>query len=286
MLLKKALELFFENMKVQDLSIYTIENYTSSLLRLNKYLCKEYNRQLYIEEITADYIEKFIFNEFGEEKYSNSSRHNAITPIKSLFSFCYRKRYIDINVGKLIKNVKVETKERVCISEIEFLKLTKSITNPTVRTIAYTVFYAGLRIRECLELTIEDIDLTKDIIMVKEGKCKKDRNIPINERLKKVLIEYLEQGRINVDTNNFFSTKSGKVSKQFVNKVLKKTANELEIDKPVSCHIHRHSFASSLIERGANILLVQKLLGHSSIKTTSVYVHTCFNELQDAVDLL
>jgi integrase/recombinase XerD len=209
-----------------------------------------------------------------------------ITAFKSLYSFCYIKGFCSINIGKLIKNTRVETIERAYITELEFRKLVKHISSPTAYAVVNTLFYTGLRIRECLNITLDDIDLESDCISVKQGKGNKDRNIPINGRLKKVLLEYLEKYRHDEGTENFFSGKSGGICKQYINRVLKQAEDKAGLDKHVSCHILRHSFASNLTERGVDILKVQKLLGHNSIKTTTVYLHTSIDELQEAVDLL
>lgn len=284
--LTKAIQLFCDNLTVLGKSTDTISNYSYYLTNFNKYLSQEYNRQVYIDEIRSEDLEKYVYNHLGEKRYSTSARHSMITAFKSLYSFCYRKGYCDVNIGKLIKNVRVETNERDYITELEFRKIVKEIVSPTARTVVYTLFYTGLRIRECLNLTLDDVDYINDIITVKEGKGRKDRNIPISDRLKPVMVEYMDNDRCDVGTDNFFSSKSGTMTKQFVNRVLGKAVKTAGIEKTVSCHVLRHSFASNLVDRGVDILKVQKLLGHDSIKTTTVYLHTGLDELQDAVNLL
>jgi len=148
------------------------------------------------------------------------------------------------------------------------------------------MFYSGLRINECINLKLEDIDLTHDYIKVIEGKGKKDRNIPINDSLKKILEDYLQKERIEAGTDRFLSSKSGKICAQLVNRMIREAIKKAGLEKKVSCHVLRHSFASNMLERGANILQVQKLLGHQSIRTTTVYLHTTFEELQEAVNVL
>lgn len=282
----KALELFLENLSVMDKSEATIGNYRYYLQWFGQYLLHRYNRPVSIDEVKPEDLERFLFNELGEERYSSSARHNATTAFKSLYSFCHRKDYCPVNTGKLIRNVRIETKEREYVTEIEFRKIAREVSSPTARVVVHALFYTGLRIHECVKLTLADVDLEKDCIRVREGKGGKDRNIPINDRLKKVLQDYLENDRYFVGTDRFFSSQSGKVSSQFVNRELRDAVKESGIRKTVSCHILRHSFASNLIERGVNILQVQKLLGHESIKTTTVYLHTSMEDLQEAVDLL
>jgi integrase/recombinase XerD len=284
--LKKSIELFEEYMKVTDKSYETISLYMRCLDNFNRYLVSQYNQLLYVEDISPDDLEKYLFNELPEVKYSSSTRHNMISAFKSLFSFCYLKGYCNINTGKLVKNIRVETKERDYITELEFRKLMKHVKSTTAYAVVHTLFYTGLRIRECLNLKLADVDLVNDFISVKQGKGNKDRNVPVNDRLKTVLQEYLEEYRNDHGTESFFAGQSGGMCKQYVNRMLKQAEVKAGMDKHISCHILRHSFASNLTERGVDILKVQKLLGHNSIKTTAVYLHTTQEELQEAVDLL
>ncbi len=150
----------------------------------------------------------------------------------------------------------------------------------------YIMFYAGLRINECVNLKLDDVDFNNEEIKVIEGKGNKDRTVPMNDTLIELLEEYLDNGRIEAGTDRFLSSKSGKICAQLVNREIRKAVKSAGIQKKVSCHVLRHSFASNMLDRGANILQVQKLLGHESIETTSIYLHTTFEELQEAVDVL
>lgn len=147
--------------------------------------------------------------------------------------------------------------------------------------------YSGLRISEALNLTLSDVDLGKELISVKNTKNKIDRTIPINSKLKSVLKGYLENGREDRKTENFFSTYPlGQISLQCVNKKLRNVVKNVGIEKKISAHNFRHSFASNLIIRGVDVVTLKKLLGHRHLKTTSIYCHTNFEELQEAVNVL
>lgn len=286
MLFSKAIELFIKNAELLGRSQNTIKHYFYYLNKFSKYLTEKYNRALYINEIKTNDLEGYLLNELAEEVYSSSARHNLITAFKSLYNYCHIKGYCSVNTGRLIRNVKVETKERDYITELEFAKMIRQIKSPTAYAVVYTLFYTGLRISECIKLTIDDIDFDNGIIMVKEGKGKKDRNIPMHKNLQKVLMNYIIEERYYAGTDNFFSSKSGKITKQYVNRVLNRAVIEASINKKVSCHVLRHSFISNLVHKGAGLLRVQKLAGHKSIKTVKTYLHTSFEELQNAVNLL
>lgn len=209
-----------------------------------------------------------------------------VTAFRSLYNFCIAKEYCKINIGKLVKYIKVYTKERIFVNEFELMRITKNIKSSTVKAVLWTIFYTGLRISEVISLKLEDVNFEHDYIFVRYGKGNKERSIPINEKLKKMLLEYLSNDRVNVKTDSFFSCRTGKISPVRVQEVLRGTLKELGIEKNITPHILRHSFASNLIERGVDIFRVQKLLGHESIKTTGIYLHTNMEELEKVVNLL
>lgn len=286
MLLEKAIELFEEQLKMLQKSRKTIKNYTGHLKSINEYISETYNGQKHIEDIKADDMEKYLFNKLSEEKYSSSHRYNAVTAFKSLFNFCTSKGVCKVNIGKFVKHSKVYTKERTYISEIELMKIVKHIKNTTVKAVLQMIFYTGLRVSEAVSLKKKDVDFEHEQVYVREGKGKKERLIPINEKLKKILLEYLNDSRVDIGTDNFFSCRTGKISVIRVEEALRETIQEIGITKQITPHVLRHSFASNLIERGVDLFRVQKLLGHESIKTTSIYLHTNMEELEKAVNLL
>ena len=154
MLFENTIEVFVEYMKLVQKSQKTIRSYQAQLKSFNSYICDIYNRPVYLVDIKPEDMEKYLFNVLSEEKYSSSYRHSMITAFKSLFNFCTAKEYCTVNVGKLVKFNKVYTKERVCISEFEFVKIAKHIKQPTVRALLQTIFYTGLRLSEAINLKI------------------------------------------------------------------------------------------------------------------------------------
>lgn len=143
-----------------------------------------------------------------------------------------------------------------------------------------------MRISECIHLELDHVDLQDDIIYVKCGKGKKDRNIPISKKLRIILDMYLMSFRIDTTSTKFFCTKTGSISPSYVNRVLKISTKEAGINKHVTAHILRHSFASNLIKHGIDIVKIQRLLGHAHLRTTCIYIHTTIEDLRDSVDVL
>lgn len=136
----------------------------------------------------------------------------------------------------------------------------------------YSILYsAGLRINELLSLKPDDIDVSRSLIHVRQGKGKKDRYTLLSKPLVGKLSEY--RARYNPETWLFERETGVQFSESIVSKKLKEIALEAGITKRVYPHLFRHSFATHLIEQGTDLKIVQELLGHNNIKTTEVYVH-------------
>src|SRR3989339_668039 len=104
MLFSKAIELFLENTKEKGFTADTIKNYKGFLIRINEYICTKLNRPPYFDEVTAEFINKFLSEEMSEEKYSSSARRCVSTTMKSFYKFCYNNGFSKENFGTLIKN--------------------------------------------------------------------------------------------------------------------------------------------------------------------------------------
>lgn len=142
-----------------------------------------------------------------------------------------------------------------------------------------------MRISECTKLKLKYVDFKNEVIHIIAGKGNKDRDIPMSSKLIKLLIDYIKNKRLDVNSEFLFCTKrTGKLSPQYVNRQINEAVKRLGWDKHVSAHIIRHSFASRLVLKNVNIVKIQKLLGHSDLRVTSIYTHTSAKELKDAVD--
>lgn len=286
MLLKEVIEQFEKHLIVTDKSEETVRGYRRDL---NSFLCfleEGFNGPVYVDEIKTKDIESYLFH-LKEKKLKSSSRSRQLYTLRSFFSYVYKNKLCKWNIAMEIEPIKIQKKERTYLSIEEFKELVNEIDNNIIKTVIVTLFYTGMRISECLNLKLDDVDIEEEIIHVIEGKGKKDRDIPINATLKKELIKYIESVRPDVHTNNFFATKkTGGVSSVYVNRVINDTVKRLGWKKHVTAHILRHSFASNLIKNGVSLVHVQKLLGHSNLKVTSIYTHANMEELAESVDTL
>ncbi|SPF51897.1 Site-specific recombinase XerD (fragment) [Candidatus Desulfosporosinus infrequens] len=182
--------------------------------------------------------------------------------------------------------VKVKQKERDFITETEFHDLIKAIDHRVIRTVVQTMFYTGGRISEMINLKLEEVDLKNRMLHIIDGKGKKDRDVPINEKLHCILTYYLTHIRESKSGRFFAMTSTGKVSSCYINRHIHEAVDKLGWDKDVSAHVLRHSFGTNLLEKGASVVSIQKLLGHANLSVTSRYLHQDINKLNSVVNLL
>lgn len=287
MILKVGKENFLQHMDAIDRSPQTITGYGKDLKQFEQFLSIKYNGEPYIEDITSSDIEDFLMYLKEERDYAPGSRSRDLYTIRSFFSWAYKKEIVIRNVALSVENIKLQQKERIYLRDEEVEELLAAIDHPLINLTVRTLYNTGLRISECLSLTLSTVDLQNKVVHVIAGKGNKDRLVPISDKLYPYLQRYIENGRQAVATDNFFATaKTGKLSAQYVNRELAAATKKLGWEKKVTCHILRHSFASRLVEQDVNLVQVQKLLGHSSLKVTSIYTHSNIDKLKIAVNAM
>lgn len=285
MLLNQGIKDFVRYMKLIDRSKQTIRGYEKELIYFDNFLSVKHNCPMYIEDIKLIDIEDYLLDQ-KERDISSASRSRSVYILRSFYNYCTKKDIVDKNIAALIEPVKVKQKERDFLTEEEFEELIEAITHPVIKTVVQTLFYTGGRISETLDLTLEDVDLEKRVIHIIEGKGGKDRDIPINDKLYQILTNYLDNIR-EADSDNFFALeKTGSVSTTYVNRLINDAADEIGLEKQVSAHVLRHSFGTNLLEKGASVVSIQKLLGHANLAVTTRYLHQDMTKLSDAVNLL
>lgn len=286
MLLHDAIKEFKRYLTITNKSPETICSYSSDLSSFESFMENKYNGPAYLDEIQPMDIEDYLFY-LKNKNLQASTRSRNLYTLRSFWNFSYKNKLCNSNVTVAIEPIKVQRKERTYLSSDEVSELVDAIEHPLIKLVVQTLFYTGMRISECLNLKLNNVDLGNNIIHIINGKGSKDRDIPISKHLAPLLKEYLLNERPDINSNYFFATrKTGRLSAPYVNRVLDDTAKGLGWEKHVSAHILRHSFASSLIKNGVNLVYVQKLLGHSNLKVTSIYTHANMEDLNNSVNLL
>jgi integrase/recombinase XerD len=283
----EAVEMFEKYQVTLERSENTIHSYHNDLYHFMNYLLEQFNCAPYLEDITSQDIEDYLYYLKEEKGYKASSRKRKLASLKSFYNFCHKKQLCTFNAAAEVDRIKSEQKERTYLTEEEIQQIVDAVNHRLIRLVLQTLYYTGLRISECVHLTLSDVDFDKNVIRVLEGKGRKDRIIPMNQKLKALLLDYKENWRPEKGTENFFCTSaSGGLNRMYVNKIIQQTLQDLGWDKRITAHTFRHSFASNLVKKKVNIVQIQKLLGHSSLVTTSVYTHSNLEELANAVNCL
>lgn len=265
----------------------TIRGYLVDIRQFERYLSTKNNCPTYIEDLTEDEVLDYLKRLREEKGYKPASVNRHLNSLRTLCKFAYRKDWIDKNPVRNIDQVRFQRQERTFLTADESDIFIKSIEHPLAQLAARIISFTGLRVTECTNLQLEDVDLTNLVIHVINGKGGKDRDVPISNSLVPYLIDYLDNWRPNVSTNRFLATAmTGAISHQTINKAFHQTTYNLGWEKKVTCHILRHTFASKLVSNDVHVSKISKLLGHADVRTTSIYMHSSTEELQEAVNLL
>lgn len=285
MLLNRSIQEFVKYMKLIDRSKQTITGYEKELIYFDNFLSVKHNCPVYTKDIELTDIEDYLL---GQKKrgIASASRSRSVYILRSFYNYCVKKDIADKNIASLVEPVKVKQSEREFLTEYEFEALTNAIKQPVIKTAVETMFYTGARMSETIHLSLEDVDLKERVIHIINGKGGKDRDIPISDKLCSILQNYLKNIR-KADSDRFFALeRTGTVSASYINRLIKEAVDEIGLEKEVSAHVLRHSFGTNLLEKGASVVSIQKLLGHASLRVTSRYLHQDMGKLSEAVNLL
>jgi integrase/recombinase XerD len=270
----------------KGLSPNSIYSYTYDLKKFNEYLASNNKNIL---AATQEDVQQFL--KFEKIKKNNSSRTLArsLAAIRQFYNFLADSEAAIENPASKIESPHIERTlpDFLTIKEVE--KLFSSISEDDSyqlrdKTIFELLYSSGLRISEAVELECGDVDFENSYISV-VGKGDRERIIPINEEAKRLLRKYLKKSRGEILSDResdylFISKKGSKLNRKSVWRLLKNYVTGTRINKNITPHTLRHSFATHLLENGADLRSVQELLGHMDISTTQIYTHLAKESLQ------
>lgn len=284
LLFDEAINLWSDLSSAGMRSPHTVKGYKITLNLIRKHLETKYNSKVYLEELKGSDIESF-FNYLKARGNTTTTISTHQVRINSFFRYAHSQNWVSEDISKAVLKIKRKLAPREYLSIEELGEILKNIENPLMKTFLLTLYNTGLRLNEALTLQLEDVDFVKKEIFVRNGKGGKNRRIPISDKLERILTEYIETTRTKRESNNFFATgQTGKLSNHYVKICLRNAIKKAGIKKRITSHIFRHSFASNLVKKKVNILVIQKLLGHSDITTTATYLHADDNDLRNAVN--
>jgi integrase/recombinase XerD len=242
--------------------------------------------------ISYDDLLKFI-HEICTEDMAARSQSRLISAIKTFYKFLVYEDLLQENPSKLLETPKLGRKLPDVLNEGEIENLINVIDlslegGERNRAIIETLYGCGLRVSELTHLRISDLFFEQELIRV-IGKGNKERIVPINKMAIKRINIYRNEVRnfITIKKGNedylFLNRRGSKLSREFIFMFVKELAEKAQLRKKISPHSFRHSFASHLVNNGADIRIVQELLGHASIITTEIYTHLDNQKLVDAI---
>ena len=276
----------------RSLSDNSISAYVNDINKLILFLKTENKELIKCSDVDSKIIREFvgyIYN-LGISSYSQA---RMISGIKSFFNYLLIEEKIKLNPTQLIESPKLDKKLPDTLNLMDIEKILSSIESNSFegvrnRAIVETLYSCGLRVSELINLSFQNLYLDIGFIKV-IGKASKERLVPIGSSAIKYIKIYNEDYRknINVKSGNegflFLNRRGSKISRNMIFIIIKKIAKKINLEKSISPHTFRHSFATHMIEGGADLRAVQEMLGHESITTTEIYTHLNKEYLREVV---
>ena len=283
--MKRDIEDFISHIMFEKrLSKNTSSSYKKDLEKYEKYLKDKNITET--KDISKSDIESYL-EALKKEDMQISSIARKLTTIKAFHNYLFQKQILPIDVSETIERPKLRKKlpNVLTVDEVDRLLNIECKTKFDYRnkSMLELMYGTGLRITELLDIKLNDFDLENCIIRC-YGKGNKERIVPIGEYTMESLINYLEVRNMLLKRKNcdylFLNNLGGRLSRFSFFKILKKMLEEKGIHKDVSPHSLRHSFATHMLEYGADLRSIQELLGHSDIATTKIYTHISNNKIK------
>ena len=284
MLIQELKQKFLEDLQMKNRSPQTINGYEKDIRFFQEFLEFHFNGPVFVEDITEDDFEAYMKYLRNQRGLQPRSQNRYISTLRSMYNYAFKKHLILVNVAQYIENIQYQRAEREYLNLQELEVLFSHIDVDIVKISVMTLAYTGVRISELKELKLDDVDLVNMTIKVM-GKGSKQRIVPISDTLHKILTNYLATLHPQNSEYFFATKKTGRLSAQYVNKVIRESVLKAGFTKKVSAHTLRHSFASHLVKSKVDLATLQRLLGHSNVRTTSVYLHSDYDQLKEAVNV-
>ncbi|MBU4312402.1 MAG: tyrosine recombinase XerC [Candidatus Omnitrophica bacterium] len=281
-MLERYIQKFITYLKVEkNSSQHTLINYQIDLKDFNSSI-----KQKPLENITHTDVRLFLAR-LKEKNFSKRSVARKMATLRSFFRFLCREGYIKANPATGLQTPKIEKKLPLFLDTNQVVRLIESPDTSDVygmrdRAILETLYSSGIRVSELVGLDNDRVDFISGVLKV-YGKGKKERLAPVGDRALKAMRGYIEKvdaAKIK-DKKAIFLNKSGRrMSDRAVRRVVDKYIRKTSLSEKISPHSLRHSFATHLLDRGADLRSVQELLGHANLSTTQIYTHVSTERLK------
>ncbi len=259
-----------------------------------KFYLQFYNNQLvYLEQMTTESLRRYFYQKRSDGSWLADTHLNQYRALKSFLKWCVQNGYLSQNPIEKIEKPRLDKKLPKRITEQDASQVLECVFNEETRyqfaryrnrAVLAVMLYAGLRASEVLNLKLNHVDMCNKIIHVFQGKGAKDRVVPMSRNLHHYLEEYRrERSRMEKEGEYFFITLRG--NRRFTYSGLKRVVEKTKRSTGIkfSPHRLRHTFATLMLEGGCDLFSLQKMMGHSDIKTTTIYLSASVNMLQEQI---
>lgn len=283
--MQRYIDKFIRYLEIEkDYSKHTVLNYRLDLEDFSKFL-----GALAVENVDYLTLRKYLAV-LKEKNMLPRTLGRHLSALRSFFKFLTRENYIKANPISSLSSPKLDKHLPQFLTEEEVAKLIGSVVPKDEkdelkfrdRALLETFYSTGMRISEVVGLNIDDIDFISCVVKVR-GKGKKERLVPIGDHAVRAIRQYLDKRK--KESNALFLNKNGlKITDRGVRGIVDKYLHMASIREGVSPHTLRHSFATHLLNRGADLRSVQELLGHANLSTTQIYTHLTTDRLKSVYD--
>ena len=283
------IEQFLDSLKQRSASPHTISNYRRDLCRFARFIA---SRKIPLEAVDHIFIRDFL-NSLYLDQLAKSSVSRILSSVRSFFKFMVRQGQLSRNPGQLVSSPRVPRKLPSKLSELEVQNLMEGDGDPNLRNlrdcaILELLYASGLRVSELVGLNEGDLDMTECLVRVL-GKGRKERIVPFGQFAARALeiyrLERALQGKTRHDDAGnlpvFINLRGSRLTARSVQRLLERYRGHLAPGRQITPHTLRHSFATHLLESGADLRSIQELLGHSSLSTTQKYANISLEHLRD-----
>lgn len=283
----RYIDKFINYLKIEkNASAHTILNYSIDLKNFAIFLGEAAG----VESVNYLFLRKYLAH-MKEKNYSKRTIARKLASLRSFFKFLYREGYIKANPASGISTPKLDKKLPIFLDTDEVAKLIESpnegdLTGLRDRAIMETLYSTGMRVSELVGMSLNDIDFISGVIKV-FGKGKKERLAPIGDKALRAIRNYIDKrgpAKLNDKKAVFLNKNRTKLTDRSVRRIIEKYIKRVSTREGVSPHTLRHSFATHLLNRGADLRSVQELLGHMNLSTTQIYTHVTTQRLKEVYD--
>lgn len=287
--------------KIKDFEIFlrfernfsenTLDAYIRDIKKLKDYAVEELDG-VGPEAITYDNLQEYIFK-LSKQKFSERSQARWISSIKAFFKYLVEEEVRNDNPSSLLEGPKLGLYLPDTLSLTDIEKIIDAIEKNSDlgkrnHCIIEVLYGCGLRVSELIDIKISNINFKEKYIKV-SGKGNKVRLVPLAQYTAKLLKGYINEVRSKLKINKkhedtlFLNSRGTSMSRVIVFIIIKELTDKAGVSKKISPHTFRHSFATHLLQNGADLRFIQEMLGHSSITTTGIYTHLKTEELRDVI---